>query len=159
MPSSVSLCYHWLLHEGHTESHKAISQRYEQVNTTCESNLWPVFTSLKNSHSNGCIFTTILEMWRCPCGTTPFQQVINKDQQLRELPQRLLCTGLTSDPLWTQTDDSLWEVVLDCKVIGEKLPAVLLNYKHCGGALACFRIALFLGCPPCSEWSFWSVWQ
>jgi hypothetical protein len=115
-------------------SHKAISQRYEQAHTTCESNLWPIFTSLKNSYPNGCIFFFFFEMWRCPCGTTPFQQLINNEWQLPGLPQRLHCTGLTSDPLQNQTDDILKEVDLDCKVTGEKLPAVLLNYKQCGGS-------------------------
>jgi len=149
--------YHWLLHEGHTESDKAIIQRYEQAHTTCESNLWPVITSLKNSYPNRRIFATILEMWRCPCGTTPFQQLID-NWQLPRLPQRLQCTGLTSDPLQNQRDDNLREVDLDCKVTGEKLPAVLMNYKQRGGTVVCCRTVLFAGCPPRNGWSFWSVW-
>jgi len=149
--------YHWLLHNGHTESHKAISQRYEQAHTTCESNLWPVFTSLKISYPNGCIFGIILEMWRCPCNTTPFQQLFN-DWQFPGLPQWLHCTGVTSDPLQNQTDDNLREVDLDCKVTGEKFSAVLLNYKQCGGTMVCCRRVLFPGCLPRSGRSFWSVW-
>jgi len=99
---------------------KVIRQFHNGMNrhTPHESNQWPVFTSLKNSYPNRCVFGTILEM-SCPCGTTPFQQLINNDWQFPGLPQSLHCTGLTSDPLQNQTEDKLREVDLDCKVTGK----------------------------------------
>lgn len=99
---------------------KVIRQFQKGMNrhTPHESNQWPVFTSLKNSYPNRCVFGTILEMW-CPCGTTPFQQLINNDWQLPGLPQRLHFTGLTSDPLQNQADDKLRQVDLDCNANGK----------------------------------------
>jgi hypothetical protein len=57
--------------------------------------------SLQNTQHDQCIFATVPEVGRPPCSRTPFQQFINDNKQLLELPHFSYSTGLTSDLLET----------------------------------------------------------
>ena len=92
-----------------------------------------------NSHLVGCIFPTVVEVWKSLCDRTSFQHLSSSDELLSSCPPMFRNAGLTFSPSEDQTDGNWRELSRDCRRDVEELSTPFSRFlswchEECGAS-------------------------